>query len=249
MYQVFSNCHCKNNSITFSRTLHDFQVDEEALAALDYCILAGDFDICEAVPAGEGANFPVGSLVNPLAGVSIDMAGLLSTLSLGYPSTWLVHPGTKGDTLPLQPALCGLIVHHRRKIKQRTIACLHHRVSARAREKKYMLSFRRMLPCVFHKRLAVVRYSLRVLLHRSVLLLPSPRNVPYGMLITGATVQYGPDDTASAHAGISRARKCYHQNIWLFERCKHRVRYDASNRAFLLIVGTQNALSAVVRTN
>jgi len=153
----------------------------------------------------------------------------LSTLSLGYPSTWLVHPGTKGDTLPLQPALCGLIVHHRRKTKTTNNRLPSPPgISASAREEIY---------------------ALRVLLHRSVLLLPSPRNIPYGMLITGATVQYGPDDTASAHAGISRARKCYHQNIWLFERCKHRVRHDASNRAFLLIVGTQNVLSAVVRTN
>ena len=67
--------HCANNSITFACTLHHVQVDEEALAALDYCILSGDFDICEAVPAGENAGFPTGSLVNPLAGVSIDMAG------------------------------------------------------------------------------------------------------------------------------------------------------------------------------
>ena len=82
----------------FACTLHPFQVDEEALAALDYCILAGDFDICEAVPAGENAGFPTGSLVNPLAGVSIDMAG---------PSRYKMDRTS--------PALCSLIVHNSRK--------------------------------------------------------------------------------------------------------------------------------------
>ena len=60
-----------NNSIT----LDHFQVDEDSFAALEDCVCSGDFDTCEAVPAGENAGGPTGFLVNPIAGVSIDMGG------------------------------------------------------------------------------------------------------------------------------------------------------------------------------
>lgn len=42
-----------------------------AFEALEECIYSGNFDVCEAVPSGE----PSGFLINPIAGVAIDMAG------------------------------------------------------------------------------------------------------------------------------------------------------------------------------
>lgn len=39
--------------------------------ALEDCISSGDFDTCEAVPAGESTGF----LIQPLGGLAIDMAG------------------------------------------------------------------------------------------------------------------------------------------------------------------------------
>lgn len=47
------------------------QVDEVAFAALEECISSGNFEVCEAVPAGD----PNGFLVNPLGGIPVDMAG------------------------------------------------------------------------------------------------------------------------------------------------------------------------------
>lgn len=47
------------------------QVLPEAFDTLVECITQADFDICEAVPKGD----PSGRLVNPLGGVSVDMAG------------------------------------------------------------------------------------------------------------------------------------------------------------------------------
>ncbi|CAM9992880.1 unnamed protein product, partial [Ascophyllum nodosum] len=47
------------------------QVDADDFAALEDCILNGDFGICETVPAGD----PAGRLVNPTAAFAIDMSG------------------------------------------------------------------------------------------------------------------------------------------------------------------------------
>lgn len=47
------------------------KVDEAAFEALQACTFSGDFDICEAVPAGH----PDGYLVNPLGGVAASMTG------------------------------------------------------------------------------------------------------------------------------------------------------------------------------
>ena len=47
------------------------QVDEEAFKALEECIASGNFDVCEAVPAGNEEGF----LANPIAAFAVDMAG------------------------------------------------------------------------------------------------------------------------------------------------------------------------------
>ena len=56
----------KTNHLT-----HALQVDADDFAALEDCILNGDFGICETVPAGD----PAGRLVNPTAAFAIDMSG------------------------------------------------------------------------------------------------------------------------------------------------------------------------------
>ena len=50
---------------------HTLQVDADDFAALEDCILNGDFGICETVPAGD----PAGRLVNPTAAFAIDISG------------------------------------------------------------------------------------------------------------------------------------------------------------------------------
>ena len=48
-----------------------FQVDPDAFDALTECIDKGDFALCEEVPAGNEDGF----LVNPLGGITTNMAG------------------------------------------------------------------------------------------------------------------------------------------------------------------------------
>lgn len=47
------------------------QVDPDAFEALQDCIYDGDFNTCEAVPAGDSNGY----LINPLGGRPVDMAG------------------------------------------------------------------------------------------------------------------------------------------------------------------------------
>lgn len=47
------------------------QVDPDAYAALEDCAFSGDFDTCEAIPAGGSNAF----LINPLGGKPVDMSG------------------------------------------------------------------------------------------------------------------------------------------------------------------------------
>ena len=51
--------------------MHALQVDADDFAALEGCIITGDFGFCEVVPAGD----PAGRLVNPIAAFAIDMSG------------------------------------------------------------------------------------------------------------------------------------------------------------------------------
>ena len=51
--------------------MHALQVDADDFAALEGCIITGDFGFCEVVPAGD----PAGRLVNPTAAFAIDMSG------------------------------------------------------------------------------------------------------------------------------------------------------------------------------
>ncbi|CAM9167488.1 unnamed protein product, partial [Laminaria digitata] len=64
----------RSSAGSFHKTLpHDHlgQVDPDAFAALTECIAGRDFDKCDQVPAGDEDGY----LVNPMGGMSVDMAG------------------------------------------------------------------------------------------------------------------------------------------------------------------------------
>lgn len=64
---------CLPTAISRSRTSASLgtQVKQGAFNDLLECVTVGDFDTCDAIKQGD----PNGRLVNPLGGISVDMAG------------------------------------------------------------------------------------------------------------------------------------------------------------------------------
>ena len=55
----------------FETPFRCMQVDPQAFDTLVECVTQGNFDTCESIGQGD----PSGKLVNPLGGISVDLAG------------------------------------------------------------------------------------------------------------------------------------------------------------------------------